>query len=115
MRLLWVPLQVLNPPRAFKDVDVDECPEQLQDIADAIYDAGAEDLFFKVEASTLSANFKQFSQQSSTGDELVLTNRGFIGLMSSLGVKDSMVLERIFGAWDRNGNGECSGSLVFGL
>ncbi len=40
--------QLLNPPRAFKDVDIDDVPEHLREIAEAIYDAGAEDLFFQV-------------------------------------------------------------------
>ena len=107
-----VPGQFLNPPRAFVDVDVDECPEQLRDIAEAIYDAGAEDLFFQVEASTLSANFTKFSQKAATSDEVVLTLSGFTGLMHSLGVQDDSVLTRIFRAWDRNGNGTWPSACV---
>lgn len=44
--LLWS--QLAFPPRAFKDVEFDDCPDNLRDLAQAIHDAGAEDLFFQV-------------------------------------------------------------------
>ena len=40
--------QLAFPPRAFKDVEFDDCPDNLRDLAQAIHDAGAEDLFFQV-------------------------------------------------------------------
>ncbi len=42
---------------------------------------------------------------AATSGEVVLTHPGFIGLMKSLGVSDAALLERLFQAWDRNGNG----------
>ena len=45
----------------------------------------------QVEACTLSANFKRYSQQSAAGDEVVLTRTGFLDLMHSLGVGDDKV------------------------
>ncbi len=49
----------------------------------------------QVEACTLSANFKRYSQRSASGDEVVLTRTGFLELMHSLGVGDDKVRGRM--------------------
>jgi hypothetical protein len=40
--------QLAFPPRVFKDVEFDDVPENLRDLAEAIHEAGAENLFFQV-------------------------------------------------------------------